>query len=182
MVVWVGRLGARASNCRRQLPFIDVAPNYFERPHPVGSCIGYLARWKRRVSLVSSVGTPCRVHDEPGSPRRVPLRPLQGSSRPASWLLALSDAVHLVAWHVRGFPRTCVACVFAQTKHERMTLALALPRPAAAPPAPSRGSGGRQHAGVGRRAVTSCRNATWLILPVVICLSQRLSHACVSMN
>ena len=24
------------------------------------------------------------------------------------------------------------------------------------------------------------RNATWLILPVVICLSQRLSHACVS--
>jgi hypothetical protein len=28
----------------------------------------------------------------------------------------------------------------------------------------------------------SIRNATWLILPVVICLSQRLSHACVSMN
>ncbi len=24
--------------------------------------------------------------------------------------------------------------------------------------------------------------ATWLILPVVICLSQRLSHACVSIN
>ena len=29
---------------------------------------------------------------------------------------------------------------------------------------------------------TTQRNATWLILPVVICLSQRLSHACVSMN
>ena len=29
---------------------------------------------------------------------------------------------------------------------------------------------------------TSARVATWLILPVVICLSQRLSHACVSMN
>jgi hypothetical protein len=28
----------------------------------------------------------------------------------------------------------------------------------------------------------SKRIATWLILPVVICLSQRLSHACVSMN
>jgi len=28
----------------------------------------------------------------------------------------------------------------------------------------------------------SATNATWLILPVVICLSQRLSHACVSMN
>lgn len=34
----------------------------------------------------------------------------------------------------------------------------------------------------GRAATTSSRNATWLILPVVICLSQRLSHACVSMN
>ena len=28
----------------------------------------------------------------------------------------------------------------------------------------------------------SYEDATWLILPVVICLSQRLSHACVSMN
>lgn len=34
----------------------------------------------------------------------------------------------------------------------------------------------------GRAVTTSSRNATWLILPVVICLSQRLSHACVSMN
>jgi hypothetical protein len=33
-----------------------------------------------------------------------------------------------------------------------------------------------------RAMSTSKRNATWLILPVVICLSQRLSHACVSMN
>ena len=37
----------------------------------------------------------------------------------------------------------------------------------------------------GRRRVACGRRrgfATWLILPVVICLSQRLSHACVSMN
>lgn len=34
----------------------------------------------------------------------------------------------------------------------------------------------------GARATTSLRDVTWLILPVVICLSQRLSHACVSMN
>ena len=27
-----------------------------------------------------------------------------------------------------------------------------------------------------------CRTATWLILPVVICLSQRLSHACLSIS
>ena len=32
------------------------------------------------------------------------------------------------------------------------------------------------------RAGSRLRRATWLILPVVICLSQRLSHACVSMN
>ncbi|KAK9160452.1 hypothetical protein Syun_006793 [Stephania yunnanensis] len=31
-------------------------------------------------------------------------------------------------------------------------------------------------------SLVSSRNATWLICPVVICLSQRLSHACVSMN
>ncbi len=36
--------------------------------------------------------------------------------------------------------------------------------------------------GKARAAPASTRNATWLILPVVICLSQRLSHACVSMN
>ncbi|PHT97093.1 hypothetical protein BC332_33982 [Capsicum chinense] len=39
------------------------------------------------------------------------------------------------------------------------------------PSAPSRA--GRAHA-----TPASTRNATWLILPVVICLSQRLSHAC----
>ena len=32
------------------------------------------------------------------------------------------------------------------------------------------------HSDVGRKVVT------WLILPVVICLSQRLSHACLSIN
>ena len=28
----------------------------------------------------------------------------------------------------------------------------------------------------------ACKTVTWLILPVVICLSQRLSHACLSIN
>lgn len=41
----------------------------------------------------------------------------------------------------------------------------------------------RGRSGSGRgRPLGNSRNATWLILPVVICLSQRLSHACVSMN
>ena len=39
----------------------------------------------------------------------------------------------------------------------------------------------RRVASAARRA-GSVTDATWLILPVVICLSQRLSHACVSMN
>ena len=34
----------------------------------------------------------------------------------------------------------------------------------------------------GWRAPHVVPSATWLILPVVICLSQRLSHACASMN
>ncbi|PHT97204.1 hypothetical protein BC332_33868 [Capsicum chinense] len=49
------------------------------------------------------------------------------------------------------------------------TVALALNQSA-----PSRT--GRAHA-----TPASTRNATWLILPVVICLSQRLSHACMKM-
>ena len=43
-------------------------------------------------------------------------------------------------------------------------------------------SSGRPLGRLARAATASLRNATWLILPVVICLSQRLSHACVSMN
>jgi hypothetical protein len=35
---------------------------------------------------------------------------------------------------------------------------------------------------VGREARIADNKVTWLILPVVICLSQRLSHACVSIN
>ncbi len=36
--------------------------------------------------------------------------------------------------------------------------------------------------GAGRPLSLSPKAATWLILPVVICLSQRLSHACLSIN
>ena len=41
----------------------------------------------------------------------------------------------------------------------------------------------RHDASARRPALARLRGrATWLILPVVICLSQRLSHACASMN
>ena len=33
-----------------------------------------------------------------------------------------------------------------------------------------------------RVCVVRAQQATWLILPVVICLSQRLSHACLSIS
>ncbi len=41
--------------------------------------------------------------------------------------------------------------------------------------------GGKTRGGGGARWAADSR-ITWLILPVVICLSQRLSHACVSIN
>jgi|MudIll2142460700_1097286.scaffolds.fasta_scaffold22446_2 hypothetical protein len=49
--------------------------------------------------------------------------------------------------------------------------------PAAAVAAPREGRRAREPVPARRRG-----RATWLILPVVICLSQRLSHACASMN
>jgi hypothetical protein len=38
------------------------------------------------------------------------------------------------------------------------------------------------HAGIDDRGDTVWNVVTWLILPVVICLSQRLSHACLSIT
>ena len=48
---------------------------------------------------------------------------------------------------------------------------------------PLGGLGSRDHSPQGGRVSgTSCHEVTWLILPVVICLSQRLSHACLSIS
>lgn len=78
--------------------------------------------------------------------------------------LGFSDAVNTAGMGCSSPPICPKQCSL------RMTAALALD-----PTAPARA--GRAHA-----TPASLRNATWLILPVVICLSQRLSHACVSMN
>lgn len=51
-------------------------------------------------------------------------------------------------------------------------------RATAAPASDRTGSVGRAYAA----PASEKRNATWLILPVVICLSQRLSHACLSIS
>lgn len=81
----------------------------------------------------------------------------------------------------RGHGRQCWLGAFAAPA-PRSVGSLGRPqrddRRARRPPTP------RQTASVGRaqRARRRGGRATWLILPVVICLSQRLSHACVSMN
>ncbi|KAH7690329.1 hypothetical protein IHE45_02G039800 [Dioscorea alata] len=64
--------------------------------------------------------------------------------------------------------------------------------PGAVPPSDSRSPRGPSgpgcsvwpHGGAPRRrpSAVALDGATWLILPVVICLTQRLSHACASMN
>ena len=50
-VVWVGRLVARASNCQRLLPLIDVPPtkSFVGAPAIDRFLHRYQARWKRRV-------------------------------------------------------------------------------------------------------------------------------------
>ncbi|CAL8988878.1 unnamed protein product [Prunus brigantina] len=75
--------------------------------------------------------------------------------------LCQSNGVIERAWGLRASDRP-IGSVFA--RHVR----LSCPRRALDPQ-------GR----LSRTEPTSERNATWLILPVVICLSQRLSHACV---
>ena len=42
--------------------------------------------------------------------------------------------------------------------------------------------GAQEQLAVGLFVPSACLSVTWLILPVVICLSQRLSHACASIN
>ncbi|KAG9438720.1 hypothetical protein H6P81_021315 [Aristolochia fimbriata] len=61
--------------------------------------------------------------------------------------------------------------VDSQTKSDRLTFA----RPSMPPPRAEAHS----RSGAALRRRVSREDATWLILPVVICLSQRLSHACV---
>ena len=80
--------------------------------------------------------------------------------------IVLSDAENLVS--VGSRPRSLDSFAFCPSTRSMLL--------------PCYGLSPTQVARRGRAGRTSSRNATWLILPVVICLSQRLSHACVSMN
>ena len=56
------------------------------------------------------------------------------------------------------------------------------PRPCRYPDHPPRGWGVTRRERSKRACDQTLKIATWLILPVVICLSQRLSHACLSIS
>ncbi|KAG9438682.1 hypothetical protein H6P81_021371 [Aristolochia fimbriata] len=103
----------------------------------------------------------CFRSDEPPPRRRAAFPSLHGP-----------PAALLGRWHSPGaFPMDLVD---SQTKSDRLQLLLdrRCPWP---------GAEAHSHRALLRRRGLS-EDATWLILPVVICLSQRLSHACVSMN
>ncbi|KAL2224577.1 UNVERIFIED_CONTAM: hypothetical protein Sindi_3140300, partial [Sesamum indicum] len=126
------------------------------------SCAAYPSR---RHSIVPNVPfSPCAAplgaaaRGGPQGARCVP-RPAHGRTCPGRWPIAsspdLSDAEHTVGTRLGlCLPRKQA---FGASCERR-------PPPFWARP---------------MRAAGSVRNATWLILPVVICLSQRLSHACV---
>ena len=136
-----------------------------ERPQSIGSCIVT----KRDGSVVSrqplSVVTRARVHDEPHSPR--------ARSALAPWCVVAARVVG-----ARSLGCSAFGCmIWSGSPSNVLPLSLARTNDAR--------SLRWSHAVRCRHAcgaATSCRNATWLILPVVICLSQRLSHACLSIS
>ena len=159
LIVWVGGLCATASNRPRTLRFNDVArANLSFQQIPV-----YATYYKGMMPLV-----------DPFLPRHL----CSGGGRHSSTFVL--HRACLLARTLRRFTGCCLmsriwniwwACGLCTldvqnskrfvARHARLPCSLR---------DLSRGAWCRQ------------RNATWLILPVVICLSQRLSHACVSMN
>ena len=123
--------------------------------------------FKALVPLVDSflVDAPTGPRSRPRVPR-VP-RGLRVADVDHAGVLVASDAENHVGLGPRPLLPTYQASIIALPRMIAV-LVRALPCPRA-----SQGL---------RAAPASTRNATWLILPVVICLSQRLSHACVSMN
>jgi hypothetical protein len=163
-VVCDGRLFARATNCR------SIPPR----------------QWRIKVWLVRRTGFCFGYLLRRNGPSRCPFpslglaggrRTSQQGSRPRT-----SDALARSCCGPRAFARSlgCGTCsgrrVFGP---DRPKIEASFARHVR-PPRPRRAFG--RQGRPSRAAPASERNATWLILPVVICLSQRLSHACVSMN
>ena len=156
-----------ASNCRQALLFSLSPSGHRALGVQSGSCVAYLNRWKPDVQPK----LPSRALRGYGAdlnralcPKRAPPTGVAALVHRCS--IVLSDAERFVG--VGSRPCSSDAMHFVPRLERRSCLVLASPPTCRC---------AEDHA-----VPTSRRNATWLILPVVICLSQRLSHACVSMN
>jgi hypothetical protein len=167
LVLWVGRLRARAPNCRP-----PTFSSFARRETTPWATLGFLCCVpiaKVSMSLVSlppSSAPRGRGTDEKSLTRAPLIRcvvvRIMWFTGTCSWSRMRKV---MLAWDLRLLsPRTGTRCLSRTTIVHGSS------------PAPAR------DAVVGPCCGLSARNATWLILPVVICLSQRLSHACVSMN
>lgn len=167
LAAWVGRLRARASNCRPPV-FLSLSPsaNAASRVLRI-SCVAYRRNGIRsyRCHFPPTPSRGCGVDD-----RRA------ACSSHASHRCGAVEARGAVARSL-GCGTSCAGAGSRPRSPEPCVCPLTRTT-AAAVLIPSRPA---CRTGLMRSSASS-RNATWLILPVVICLSQRLSHACVSMN
>ncbi|KAG8611663.1 hypothetical protein MANES_S054416v8 [Manihot esculenta] len=160
-IVSAGRLFAGASNCWLSIPFSRGPRADRASVQRMGSCVAYPQKRNSKVLMsIFSLCAPFGARSGPRSCIRVPSMPL---------LAAVAHGLSLCS-RMRNVMREDGVFSFHKPNYPIGN------RTTGAPVSNPR------HAGASVRATTSRRNATWLILPVVICLSQRLSHACVSMN
>jgi hypothetical protein len=164
-LVWFGWIPARAATSRPARHLSRGASAIQARPKSV-SCAAYpMPRHYRAQSVALRPSRSVRGANPKAAPAsRAFLAPTcEGAVREQR--LGLSDAVNPAGTGPPTAPICPQRCSLRTTAAPRLG-------PGRAPPG----------AGWAHAEPASLRNATWLILPVVICLSQRLSHACVSMN
>lgn len=172
---------ARQARCSRiELPGmrpIIVAPSHAQCSGVHGvSCVGYLPR---RNCCPSTTLSPCQR--APAGAGRTPKLFASGQACLAPRGRGrLGPRAHARSLGCGTLSPGLGASARRPARPERAPYAARLAR--LHPSAPKRQSFPSRGRPSVARAGASPRNATWLILPVVICLSQRLSHACVSMN
>lgn len=164
--VWLGWIPARAATSRPARHLSSGASANQARPKSF-SCVAYLMPRHYRVRYVAfrPSRSACGANPKAAPASHALLAPpcevvVRGRR------LGFSDSVDAAGM---GSPRGLLSApktmLLANDGRARLVSGRALPG----------------QAGLMRRAA-SLRNATWLILPVVICLSQRLSHACLSIS
>ena len=163
-VVFDGRLRASASNCRLVPRFIDASRFV--------SC----ERWVSVLATYPEGMLPLVVHFPPlaglAGGRTTPQRHSCPGRATLSWC-SFGPRVFCSTSRMRNTKGAVGLYGLRSSTRSLVARCVRLPCPLRAVDRQGR---------LGSAAPASKRNATWLILPVVICLSQRLSHACVSMN